>query len=51
MHVTMLRLSLISIETLMREVLTSSANASNETRLDVSVRDFWQRAFYEVRVF
>ena len=36
------------------EVLISSANSSDEARLDVSARGFWQRgqrAFFDVRVF
>ena len=42
------------LETLTGEVLTGGTNSSDEARLDVSVRGFWQRgqrAFYDVRVF
>ena len=42
------------LQTLTGEVLNGGANASDEARLDVSVRSFWQRgqrAFYDVRVF
>ena len=42
------------LQTLRGEVLTSSANSSDEARLDVSARGFWQRgqrAFFDVRVF
>lgn len=42
------------LETLTGEVLHSSANTSDEARLDVCARDFWvrgQRAFFDVRVF
>ena len=42
-------------ETLTGEVLTSSANSSDEARLDVIARGFWQRGqrafFFYVRVF
>ena len=36
------------------EQLKTSANSSNEARLDISARDFWipyQRAFFDIRVF
>ena len=39
------------LQTLTGEVLTSSANSSDEARLDVSARGFWQsgqRAFFYV---
>ena len=42
------------LQTLTGEVLTSSANSSNEARPDVGARGFWlsgQRAFFDVRVF
>ena len=42
------------LETLTGEVLSSSANSSDEARLDFSARGFWQKgpkAFFEVRVF
>jgi hypothetical protein len=42
------------LQILTGEVLTSSANSSDEARLDISARGFWrggQRAFYDVRVF
>ena len=42
------------LQTLTGEVLTSSANSSDEARLDVSARGFWQRgqrAFFDVMVF
>ena len=42
------------LQTLTGEVLTNSANSSDEARLDVSARGFWQRgqrAFFDVRVF
>ena len=41
-------------QTLTGEVLTSSANCSDEARFDVTTRGFWQRgqcAFFDVRVF
>ena len=42
------------LQILTGEILNSGANSSDEARLDVSVRGFWQRgqrAFYDVRVF
>ena len=42
------------LDTLTGEVLSSSANSSDEVRLDVSARVFWQKwqkAFFDVRVF
>ena len=42
------------LQILTGEVLTSSVNSSDEARLDISARGFWQRgqrAFYDVRVF
>ena len=42
------------LQTLTGEVLNGGANSSDEARLDVSVRSFWQwvqRAFYDLRVF
>lgn len=42
------------LETLTGEVLSSSANLSDEARLDVSARGFWQKgqkAFFDIRVF
>ena len=42
------------LQTLTGETLTSSTNSSDEARLDVSARGFWQRgqhAFFDVRVF
>ena len=42
------------LQSLTGEALTGGANLSDEARLDVSVRGFWQRgqrAFYDVRVF
>ena len=42
------------LETLTGEVLSSSANSSDEARLDFSARGFWQKgqkAFFDVRVF
>ena len=42
------------LQPLTEEVLISSSNSSDETRLDVSTRGFWQRgqrAFFDVGVF
>ena len=42
------------LQILTGEVLTSSVNSSDEARLDISARGFWQRgqrAFHDVRVF
>ena len=42
------------LQTLTGDVFTSSANSSDEARLDVITRGFWQRgqrAFFYVRVF
>ena len=42
------------LQPLTGEVLISSSNSSDETRLDVSARGFWQRgqrAFFDVGVF
>ena len=42
------------LQTLTGEILSSSTNSSDEARLDVSARGFWQReqrAFFCVRVF
>ena len=42
------------VQTLTGELFTSSANSSDEARLDVTTRGFWQRgqrAFFDVRVF
>ena len=42
------------LQPLTGEVLISSANSSDEARLDVCVRGFWQRqqrAFFDIRVF
>ena len=42
------------LQTLTGEVFTCSANSSDEARLDVTTRRFWQRgqrAVFDVRVF
>ena len=42
------------LQPLTEEVLINSSNSSDETRLDVSTRGFWQRgqrAFFDVGVF